>query len=227
MDRTRGVANVVDKTLYALGVSILSGLHRVKVRLYGGWYEGTRLSRRGQQLAAEVRAIFPRKLSLLDGARTVSVLQDVELAYSLQIDPSNIFHSTYRKRGKPSGLQCESPPFPDCSNIPRCSLLAVFSFLNFDTCPEASCRVSPADILRRGEQKLVDTMLTADLIYSASSEDHPDLCVVSSDDDVWPGIQSALVLGSNVFHIHTKASSITAYPHKGGVGGKYTQLTLR
>jgi hypothetical protein len=227
LDRARGIAHVIDKTLHTLGVSILNGLQRVKLRLYGGWYEGRNLSKRGQQLSADVRALFPRKLSLSDGSETVSLLQDVELAYSLQIDPSNVFHNTYRRRGKPSGLQCESPPFMDCVKHHDCSLLTVYSFIDSDACPEPSCRVSPADILRRGEQKLVDTMLTADLIYLASGKDHPNLCVVSSDDDVWPGIRSALILGSNVFHIHTKASSIGAFPYKGGVGGSYLQLTLK
>ena len=58
------------------------------------------------------------------------------------------------------------------------------------------------DVLQKWEQKLVDTMLVSDLIFLATRGER-DLVVVSSDDDIWPGIRTALQLGARVTQVHT------------------------
>lgn len=73
-----------------------------------------------------------------------------------------------------------------------------------DLCPRKGCFIHPSDLVYKPSQKLVDTMLTADLIHYASTGTKR-LAIVSSDDDLWPGIASACQLGSTVIHIHTFA----------------------
>ena len=77
-------------------------------------------------------------------------------------------------------------------------------------------------LLSRREQKLVDTMIVADLIHLASRGETP-IGLVSSDDDMWPGILSALNIGASVIHVHTRVPIIqNAYLTK--TSGHYTPL---
>jgi len=76
--------------------------------------------------------------------------------------------------------------------------------------------------MKRSEQKLVDTMLTADMIYLAQAG-VKDVCLVSSDDDLWVGIRTAILLGANVTQIHTMPGRDLAAFYARGVGPGYTQ----
>ena len=68
--------------------------------------------------------------------------------------------------------------------------------------------------------KLVDTMITADMINIAINEN--ELSIISSDDDFWPGIMTALHIGAKVFHILTK-TRITANPYSSIITVNYNQ----
>jgi hypothetical protein len=52
-------------------------------------------------------------------------------------------------------------------------------------------------------------MLTADLIQLTLAGDKI-IGIVSSDDDLWPGIMSSLLRGATLLHIHTKPGWRTA-----------------
>ena len=78
----------------------------------------------------------------------------------------------------------------------------VADFLEEQRCPGNGCTVRQNDVLQKWEQKLVDTMLVSDLIFLATRGER-DLVVVSSDDDIWPGIRTALQLGARVTQVHT------------------------
>lgn len=54
-------------------------------------------------------------------------------------------------------------------------------------------------------QKLVDTVLTADLIQ-VSPPASTQIAVVTSDDDLWPGIYTALSQGATVHHVRPSRS---------------------
>lgn len=224
LERQRGIVNLIDKILNTIEASKLSGYQRIRVKLYGGWYEGSRLSRIAQKLAADI-GIFPKAFSLFDGKNKVSVIVQVNLAYSLEIDPRSNLENTYRSRGLPQGLRCDPPPYSHCINATGCPIGTVHTLINSGNCPDATCRVTSADILVRSEQKLVDTMMTTDMIYLANNK-YKDICVVSSDDDLWPGIKSALLLGANVYHIHTKVGRTTPSYYSKGAGSRYIMLSL-
>lgn len=72
--------------------------------------------------------------------------------------------------------------------------------LNGQGCPIAKCNTPLSSVISRPEQKLVDAMLVADLIYYGQNS--PDIIVVvSGDDDLWPGIRAALVSGASIYHV--------------------------
>jgi len=79
--------------------------------------------------------------------------------------------------------------------------------------------------LVRDEQKLVDTMMVADLIYYARDQNQV-LAVVTSDDDIWAGIKSVLLSGSSLFHIHTRPGRKTPHTYSKGAGANYTEISL-
>jgi hypothetical protein len=225
LQRSHGLQQLVQLVLASLGVARLQNVVRTRVRLYGGWYEESMPSQDAQAVAAEVNGGFPTVSVVVDGARRTTTITEVELARSLLIEPAVPLEDTFRRKGAPRRLQCEPPPFPGCADPPGCVLLPTHPFINADACPHTPCSVRPRDILRRAEQKLVDTMLTADLIYLASQGETP-IAVVSSDDDMWPGIRSALALGATIFHVHTMSGRITPPAYRRSVGPGYDPLHL-
>ena len=112
----------------------------------------------------------------------------------------------------------------DAKNILTGGDTSVTDFFRQKRCPQLGCRTTPGDLLCRQEQKLVDTMITADLIHFAKIGQH-DLAVVSSDDDVWPGIQTALLYGARVTQVHTRQGQETRECYTKGLKQyKFTSL---
>ena len=194
-----GVVHVVNRIVSKIDPAEMDSNHRILIRLYGGWYLNNSFTHQAQSLSAEVSASFPSTVLLSDS--TTSAIVNCEMAYSILADPSNHLFSTYRPRGMPGGLKAHNP-ITECG-CPHsdCPVLETYLFLKNKSCTVCST-MKPENIFYRGEQKLVDTMLTADLIYSSSQPQN--IGVVSSDDDLWPGIKTTLVQGKRVIQVHTR-----------------------
>ena len=54
----------------------------------------------------------------------------------------------------------------------------------------------------RDEQKMVDTLMVADMAHAALLDGDKDIVVVTSDTDIWPGVLLALKGGCAVTQIH-------------------------
>lgn len=200
-----GILHVVNKIVSKIDPTEVSNGRHVTIRLYGGWYEHNRFTIRAQNLSADITSSFPNT-SMLSDNRT-SVIVNCEIAYSLLADPTNHLFHTYRTRGIPTGLKAKRPVNCGCTAT-TCPIDTVFNFITNNICNQCNI-VTPEDLLYRSEQKLIDTMLTSDLIYSSNQS--PNLCLVSSDDDFWPGIMTTLTLGKKVIQIHTKSRSTPAF----------------
>jgi len=223
-DRRRGAVYIVDRVLSALGYNNLQGQRNILVRLYDGWYENQTLTRRAQQVAAEVLADFPTLRRFSDGHNTASVVVNVELAYSLLIDPSTHLWHTFRRRKAPADLQCHHPLTAGCSIAP-CALAPMHAFFINSSCPVPGCNVTPSDLMYRNEQKLVDTMIVSDLLF-LYLQTTQDLAIVSSDDDMWPAISTAIQFGFKVIHVHTIASHRTPTFYSRSPRPGYTEINL-
>lgn len=194
-----GITNVINRIISKIDPSDVDISRRITVRLYGGWYEENRATQKAQTLNADISANYPNTAILSDSS--TSVIINCEIAYSILADPTNHLFSTFRIKGIPSGLKASHPSSCGCSST-NCPIEIIHLFLKNGKCPNCNT-VKPSHIFYRGEQKLVDTMLTSDLIFSAQSP--VNLVVVSSDDDFWPGIKTTLSSGKKVIHIHTRA----------------------
>lgn len=220
----RGVADLVGRVLTVLPPEALPHGLRVVCRLYGGWYEGRGLSKEAQELAGAIRAAFPVAVRLGPPAHGRAVQVSVELARSLRIAPNHDLHHTFRRRGAPRGLVAHSLPFVDCLRPRHCPLEPVHHLLASGLCPEPSCEIGVSGVFRRAEQKLVDTMLTADLIQiSRPGSSH--IVVVTNDDDIWPGIYTAVNQGAVVHHIRP-TPSVRHWPYASAVPKGYYEYSL-
>lgn len=207
----RGIRYVIDRIFSKIHPHEVSGRH-VTVRLYGGWYQGSNSTVRAQDLATDISAAFPNTALLSDNATPIIVR--CEMAYSILADPSNHLLHTYRLRGVPTGLHANHPQTCGCSAT-NCPLITTYNFIRNDICSNCNT-LKPEHLFFRSEQKLVDTMLTSDLIFSVNN--NVNLVIVSSDDDFWPGIKTTLVNGGKIIQIHTKRRSTPVF---------YTQTTTR
>lgn len=223
-DRSRGPTFVVDKIIAALGLVLLAPYSRIAIRFYDGWYENNTLTRRAQEVSAALLKDFPAPRTITDGSATKTLVVNVELAYSLKIDPSNHLWHTYRPKGTPRSLSCGHPTAAGCTVTP-CELLSTHTFLSTKKCPAATCTITPENLISRSEQKLVDAMLFADLYYHHLQKT-PKVAVVSSDDDMWPAIRTLLDLGVHVVQLHTVPGHSTPAFYSRGPRPTYTELHL-
>lgn len=212
--RRLGLSLVAERILDRISKSKVMLGNNAHFRLYGGWYEGPNLSRRAQSLSAEIQRDFPKMISVGSG----SVHVTTELALSLDVDPTTHFHHTFRKQSPPLDVRCHDPKLRGCT-AGSCAILPTQQFLGSGKCPEPSCGLRVEDLLFRSSQKLVDTMLTADLLSVANREIEP-IAVVSSDDDLWPGLYGVLCTGHAAVQIHTRPGGIARnpYPRLGQAG---------
>jgi hypothetical protein len=222
--KERGLEAIAWRICEVLGGAHLSGADRLRIRLYGGWYQGGELSKLAQGLAAELDASFPLPVRLPVGGSTLLIRVDCELARSLIIEPGRDLFHTFRERGLPGGIKTINLPFPGCPSPEACAIGPICAFLRNSECPADGCSVRPRQVMHRGEQKLVDTMLVADLIQVASHDDR--VAVISSDDDIWPGIRTGVALGCDLIHLQSKRGQHTPEFYKTSMPANYFEGRL-
>lgn len=224
---THGIHQLANKLLELVGPKRIAALSnsRVRIKLYGGWFENNQLSNKAQRLSANVSSSFPTAMSISDAVTHARALVRVDMGYSLEIEPSVHLLNTFRRREFPKGLRCDAPPIANCGNTSSCAINNFYSVISNEECSDTNCSVQIGSILTRHEQKLVDTMMVADMIHIATIKT-PEFVIVSSDDDLWVGIKTALLLGTKVLHLHTIPGRTTPSHYKAGVGNNYQELNM-
>jgi hypothetical protein len=177
---------------------------RCRLRFYGGWYADERLTDQAEELITQIEdnknaLVVPWSI----GGNQGKTLAQLEMAYGLEVEPQRPLFFTLRTR--PFGDHIRSNKFRllRCDQT-DCPVRVAVRFFDQKRCLKDRCHTTPGDVFSKSEQKLVDTMLTADLIY-LGRRGHK-LAVVSSDDDLWPGMQTALLQGAEVIQLHTHPS---------------------
>lgn len=196
----KGLIYLADRILSR--VSTIADPHpAINFRLYGGWDRNNRMTRTGQNLSIEIQSAFPR--TLRTGGKPV--ILKMQLAQALEALPGKRLPNTLREEPMRK-IKCQTPSRTTCRTL-QCPIDPMASFLNDGRCPMDGCIAEPRMLLSRSEQKLIDTMMVADMIYLASQRE-ACIAIVSSDDDMWPGILSALNLGVKVIHLQTRNLNI-------------------
>lgn len=118
----------------------------------------------------------------------------------------------------------DHPSDAGCTD-PNCPLIAAYKFFTNHRCPVDTCKITPVALFHRTEQKLVDTMIAADL-FSLQLQARRQIALVTSDDDLWPPIKLLLRLGVEVLHIHTIDGRRTPSIYSRNAGPTYIELQL-
>lgn len=217
----RGLQHLVTRLLDGVGTTWCLGERSMHCRLYGGWFDGERLSKGAERLAHEMHNEFPQRMRVSDGSRVVRMRVTMEFARSLIVDTVSLTH-TYRRRSMPTGLMCVDPPFRKCAHPTTCAIDGLAPFVNESMCPHPRCEVTPRNVLRRSEQKLVDSMLVVDLVTLGQTVSEL-IVLVSSDDDMWPGLRAALLHNARVLHV----SARTPPQYQSLTTQGYSRITIR
>ena len=211
------IERLIDKLIPSTPVSV----NRIHCRLYGGWMNKKRFSRKAEQLFKEIDRHFPLAYS---SSKHLGIIVKAELARALVCDPQKVFTHTFRTRSKPA-FRVKRFPLKECVEPQGCRIMDVNSFVYNDVCPNMNCNVSPETAFYRTEQKLVDSMIVVDLVHYAINQDE-HLVVVSGDDDMWPGLRYALLQNAKVTHIIPRTNGRRESPYKRLSTKSYTLVTL-
>jgi hypothetical protein len=221
--KRQGPIYVIDRVVSAMKAVVTRlNISQLEFRLYGGWYENQTMSRRAQEISTILRAKFPKVMISERTDPATSLRISAVLAQSLEALPGTVLTNTLRSVPVQKEFDCTKPSKIGCRNE-HCPIDPLSDFLSSGACPTSGCAFTPMAVLRKMEQKLVDTMMVADMIYLAQRE--VAVGIVSSDDDMWPGIISALVAGTALIHVQTNGIK-RVLPYYRNIGGKYQQVKI-
>ena len=221
MTRQKGVDHVLHTTLdTAAGVLGASMPRRVTVRLYGGWYDGLRLTRKAQELVRSRYFASHVPRCPTGFAASDTVLIKAELARTLLSQAgdrsASPFPNTCRTRPVSTvGFRAKFPDHTRC-DIQPCFLAELGEFFRTGQCPISQNHPDITGCVVRDEQKLVDVLLATDLLHLARCGGSAVL--VSSDDDMWPAIIQAVPDLSAFVHVHTQDGEHGQYERLVGQG---------
>ena len=224
-DRRKGIRYITERVLAAIGPDKIGSRRRVTFRLYDGWFEMQSPSRVAQAVSADVQTNAPHTAVLLDGAEKKKVTVNVELAFSLRSEPTVHLWHTFRQKAKHGNFTCTPPASAGCV-IAGCPLQPIAGFFSNKQCPQPTCTITPEDVFTRNEQKLVDTMIAADL-FSLFMSSAPEAVLVSSDDDHLPIVRLLVNTGMTIFHVLTRPKSHSMGLYLRGLDpNKYLQFQM-
>jgi uncharacterized LabA/DUF88 family protein len=206
IQKSAGMLDVVTKVLIQLpwDRSITRG--NCEIRVYGGWYEGNQITRMAQDLSVELQRDFPAIMRIpIGNNNNLALNANAELAVSLLQEPGHHLFNTFRRKGKPSNIRVEKPDDVGCADT-ACVLPQMKQLLKSGNCPKAGCTVANCDLVYRHEQKIVDTMLTCDLIHAVDRVSGR-VILVSGDDDFLPPLRTVLLRGGDAVRCHPKPST--------------------
>jgi len=201
-------AGILDVTRKALLQTLLVSPDlngSCEVRIYGGWYERKLITELAQDVTVKIQSEFPSIIRLPKNGSTVSLSSTAELAVSMLEEPGHHIFDTFRKKKRPGNLRVLKPVAVGCTET-ACPLPIAIKLLKCGSCPVTSCTITADDLVHRNEQKIVDTMLTCDLIYSANMR-FDQVILVSDDDDFLPPVRTLLLRGANVARFHPRPNS--------------------
>lgn len=196
-----GLARILAASVPEL---VLARHDSVLVRLYGGWRCQGNLTTGAQKLVPDIRSNSPTVVQVTHSGARHQFRLTVELA-DCPIGTTVPLQETLVKDRDLRKFRARSAPWPECTTPSICGLAHVASATHATPCGNAGCSSRLGNVFVRDEQKMVDTLIVADVAFQALSASATDVAIVSSDTDMWPGVLLALRAGCAVTHIHTRA----------------------
>ncbi|WP_243226102.1 hypothetical protein [Microbacterium sp. CIAB417] len=170
-------------------------LTHFEVRLYGGWYDERDLSRHGSDVA-RVMAKLPDFPMVLRGGRIVRGAITLA-AHPISSTSGGPLYGTYRRRGGPPRIRSRQP-YPDAcvqtdTSCPA-AILRSFTKSARRECPVNTCSTIASEAFEVHEQKMVDTLLSTDILVAGRAQSgYSMIVVVSGDSDFLPPLMAASI----------------------------------
>ena len=175
--------NVIEEILQKNG----NNISEILVRLYGGWYQNHNLTNVASDVQTKVQQIdlFP---IIKDKKKYDGCIEVVSTQYGL----SEVWYNTLQeKAGIPRLRIDEEHQDIGCEQrkeICPVHILQKFLQKKATICRNPGCKTEHSKVFYRREQKMIDTMMTCDIITYSAEEDVAALYIVSDDIDLFPGI---------------------------------------
>jgi len=178
------------ESIIDLIINDINYLDKINFRLYGGWFIEESFSIKAQELLRQYSDILGKYYLYKKSSKIVRY--SINLVYSVLAKPNYPLYYTHRMKRYPGGLSMHKPEIV-CNETIKCTPCNMLLFYNYFTNSDKSfCKRSRRKFFFRKEQKMVDTMIVSDLLYLAHNEGQRTLFVVSSDDDMVPGIITSI-----------------------------------
>lgn len=209
-----GLNMLISSVFLKMSDILNNNQYECTVRLYGGWFEAASLTQVAQDIVAEIQNNFPTiiRIPTQSGAAKIKVV--AELAEALMQDPSISFVSTYRRKENVPNVRFDKSIVTTCTDT-SCPIPSAQKLIKSGFCPVQQCASSSSKLVYKGEQKLVDTMLACDLLYSSVLRTWLNI-LISSDDDFVPPLNimhlNGAQYGAQIYRIHTKPSTMRVNP---------------
>lgn len=198
-----GLLSVIEKVISQLVISERVGLtsRHSEVRVYGGWYEGDSMTAKGEELVARIGEEFPHTIRVPVNDSHFSIHVSATLATSMIVEPRKHLFSTFRRKQRPSNIRVLSKSAVGCVDQ-SCVLPLVKKTIEKGVCQGNGCSQNSTQVLYRNEQKLVDTMLSCDML--ATTGDTEVVILISGDDDFLPPLRVLALREQLVVRVHPK-----------------------
>jgi len=158
----------------------------IKIRFYGGWFKEDILTNRAsslQQLISSI-LIFP---IVGENAR---ITGSIELATSLYYFPGYVWTNTYKEKEGIPRLRINYENLPSWCSLNRneCPTFVLnrFTSKKDKSCYHDHCEIKNSDVFTGIEQKMIDTIISCDLISFSQENDIAAVCLFSDDLDLLP-----------------------------------------
>lgn len=170
--------------------------NNICIRLYGGWYQEYVYTQKASLLATYLQQIniFPIIINSrkIDGSIVIA-----EQQFGLDF----VWYNTFQKKaGLQKVLIDHSKESQTCSsNSGLCPVRILQKFIKNKErpCNNVGCTTKHQEILYRKEQKMVDTMMTCDVITYSSEPTIKAIYIASDDVDLFPCIAISKVRHSD------------------------------
>lgn len=227
--KSPGPVNFAKVLVPLISDQVISQYSEINVRLYGGWRSQGLLTKGAQNLVPDIYASSPTYVATTHAGSATKLMLTVELAdrpigLGIPLEETLVKERDLRK------FRTRAAPWTQCANPSACSFNKFNGLTHNTPCENARCANRLGNLFVRDEQKMVDTLIVADIAYQVLSEKAKDIVIVSSDTDMWPGVLLALRVGCSVIHIHTKTGWKTQRHLISTLGGQmgryYKQLSI-
>lgn len=163
----------------------------IEIRLYGGWYEETSLTKQAsavQQYLHDVQ-VFPKVTPnrIINGS--------IELAATLHEIPGFVWGHTYKESNGVARIRINHEVVDDLCNENRnyCPKFILYKFTQKKdkSCAVDGCLNLHKDVFKGAQQKMVDTLMACDIISVSEDDRVKGILVVSDDQDHFPSLALA------------------------------------